>query len=88
MNHPNRHPGHRAANPTPEEVIALRGKLTQVEAGKMCFVSQPTWANWEAGDRRVHPLMWWAMTRIMADVLPVGAKIPSLGEMKKIMEGE
>ncbi len=72
-NHPNRsRAGNAASNPTPQEVIALREQhgLTQTEAAARWLTSLRTVQNWEApvdspNHRRVHPLMWWAMQRIL-----------------------
>lgn len=72
-NHPNRSKVKtEASNPQPEDVIALRRKydLTQSEAARHWFVTLNTVQKWEAptdsvSSRRVHPLMWWAMQRIL-----------------------
>jgi len=73
--HPNRgRVGSAASNPRPEDVIALREKygLTQTEAAKRWLTSINAVQKWEApvgtpNHRRVHPLMWWAMRRILEE---------------------
>ena len=72
-NHPNRsRAGSAARNPRPEEIIALRAKygLTQTEAAERWLTSLSAVQKWESplgtpNNRRVHPLMWWAMRRIL-----------------------
>lgn len=72
-NHPNRsRAGNATSNPKPEEVIALRKKyrLTQTEAAKHWLTTLSAVQKWEApigtqNNRRVHPLMWWAMQQIL-----------------------
>lgn len=61
-------------HPLPEEVIALRKRhgLTQTEAAARWMTTISTVNKWEApleskNNRRVHPLMWWAMRRILGD---------------------
>ncbi len=74
-NHPNRsRAGSAASNPTPEEVIALREKynLTQTEAAARWLTTINAVQKWEApigtpNHRRVHPLMWWGMRRILEE---------------------
>jgi len=74
-NHPNRSRyGSAASNPRPEEVIALREKhgLTQSAAAERWLTTLSAVQKWEApigtpNNRRVHPLMWWAMRRILED---------------------
>jgi len=74
-NHPNRSRyGSAASNPRPEEVIALREKhgLTQSAAAERWLTTLSAAQKWEApigtpNNRRVHPLMWWAMRRILED---------------------
>ena len=61
--HPNRGKGRKAppANPTPEQIIEARhdARLTQTEAGKKIWGSLRAWQAYEAGDRRMHPAIWW-----------------------------
>jgi len=73
-NHPNRNrrPESRLRNPTPDEVIALRKKydLTQTQAADRWLCTLRTVQGWEApigttNHRRVHPLMWWGMQKIL-----------------------
>lgn len=74
-NHPNRsRAGSAARNPKPEEIVALREQygLTQGEAAARWMTTRNAVQKWEApigseNSRRVHPLMWWAMQRILAD---------------------
>lgn len=60
--------------PLPEEVVALRERhsLTQTEAAEHWMTTINTVKKWESplesgNNRRVHPLMWWAMRRILGD---------------------
>ena len=60
--------------PLPEEVVALRERhgLTQTEAAERWMTTSNTVKKWESplesgNNRRVHPLMWWAMRRILGD---------------------
>ncbi|MBA3022659.1 MAG: XRE family transcriptional regulator [Gammaproteobacteria bacterium] len=60
--------------PLPEEVVALRERhgLTQTEAAERWMTTINTVKKWESplesgNNRRVHPLMWWAMRRILGD---------------------
>ncbi|MFH2134059.1 MAG: XRE family transcriptional regulator [Pseudomonadota bacterium] len=65
---------HSFYQPLPEEVIALRERhgLTQTEAAESWMTTINTVKKWESplesgNNRRVHPLMWWAMRRILGD---------------------
>lgn len=60
--HPNRGNSHPARNPAPAEILAAReaAGLTQIEAGALLFTSLRTFQQWEYGERRMHPLFWWA----------------------------
>ena len=60
--------------PLPEEVVALRERhnLTQTDAAERWMTTINTVKKWESplesgNNRRVHPLMWWAMRRILGD---------------------
>lgn len=72
-NHPNRSKTTGPdANPTPEDIIDLRTRygLTQTEAAEIWMASLGAVQKWEApigtqNNRRVHPLMWWAMQEIL-----------------------
>ena len=74
-NHPNRsRTGSAVRNPAPDEVVALREKygLTQSEAAARWFTTINAVQKWEAtigteNNRRVHPLMWWAMRKILGE---------------------
>jgi len=73
-NHPNRGRGSAERNPTPQEVAELRKAhgLTQTEAAARWMTSINAVKCWEAeqgtqNHRRVHPLMWWAMQRILRE---------------------
>lgn len=70
-NHPNRGKKTKHSNPNPEQVYALRTKygLTQVKAAELWMVSEIAIRKWESGERRVHPLMWWAMNQILGEKL-------------------
>jgi DNA-binding transcriptional regulator YiaG len=74
-NHPNRsRAGSAASNPKPDEVSALREKygLSQTEAAERWMTTRNAVQKWEApvgseNSRRVHPLMWWAMRKILEE---------------------
>ena len=60
--------------PLPEEVVALRERhgLTQTEAAERWMTTINTVKKWQSplesgNNRRVHPLMWWAMKRKLGD---------------------
>jgi len=60
--------------PLPEEVVALRERhgLTQTDAAERWMTTINTIKKWESplesgNNRRVRPLMWWAMRRILGD---------------------
>lgn len=60
-NHPNRsRGGSPSRNPTPAEILAAReaAGLTQTAAAGLLHTSRGAWAQWEAGDRRMHPAFW------------------------------
>lgn len=42
-------------SPTPKQVRAARGELTQTAAGKLVHTTCRVWQQWEAGDREMHP---------------------------------
>lgn len=72
-NHPNRSKTpSESRNPKPEEVVALREQygLTQDEAAEHWLTTRSAVQKWEApigseNSRRVHPLMWWGMRKIL-----------------------
>lgn len=72
MSHPNRSKTKTAnSNPLPSEVVALRHSqgLTQSQAAELWLTTLSTVQRWEAplgqaNNRRVHPLMWWAMQKM------------------------
>jgi hypothetical protein len=72
-NHPNRsRDGSSSRNSTPGDVRDLRAKygLTQTEAAERWLTTINAVNKWESSigsdnHRRVHPLMWWAMQRIL-----------------------
>lgn len=76
-NHPNRsRAGNSARNPKPEEVVALRQKygLSQDEVAERWLTTRNAVQKWEApigseNSRRVHPLMWWAMQKILGETV-------------------
>ena len=49
-----------ASSPTPAEIIALRAAhgLTQGKIAQLLHANDRTWRQWEAGDRRMHPVFW------------------------------
>ena len=44
--------------PTPKEVRAARGKMTQKEVSTLVYTSDRTWRWYESGQARMHPSMW------------------------------
>lgn len=71
MPHPNRsrRPDTPGRNPSPEEIRAAReaAGLTQREAAALVWATGSAWENWEQGLRRMHPAIWWAWQRRLAD---------------------
>jgi hypothetical protein len=57
-NHPNRGPKGSASNPTPEQIRAARGDLSQAAAAELIYSTMRTWQDWEAGKARMHPGLW------------------------------
>jgi DNA-binding transcriptional regulator YiaG len=45
----------RLRHPTPAEVRAARGTLTQTTAARLVHTTDRVWRQWEAGDARMHP---------------------------------
>lgn len=45
-------------SPTPDEIKAKRGDLSQVQAAKMVCVSTSTWRAWEYGQNPMPPGYW------------------------------
>lgn len=60
--HPNRGRPSAASNPAPDAIKAARATagLTQTAAASLIYSTLRTWQQWEAGDRRMHPGLWWA----------------------------
>jgi hypothetical protein len=61
-NHPNRSKPVLAGTPTPEQIKAAReaAGLDMDAAAAIVMDLGLTWAQWEAGARRMHPAIWWA----------------------------
>ncbi len=57
-NHPNRGRGTSGHVPTPEEVRACRGALTQDQVAALIYTTGRTWRTYEAGEKRMHPASW------------------------------
>ena len=59
-NHPNRSGRHPSANPSGDDILALRKQcgLTQTQAAALVHSSERTWQQWEHADRRMHPGLW------------------------------
>jgi DNA-binding transcriptional regulator YiaG len=55
------------SHPAPAEIVALRTSynITQAQAAEAWFCSLGGVRKWESGERQVHPLMWWAMRKIL-----------------------
>ena len=49
------------STPTPQQVRAARLERghTQAKAAATILTSEAGWRKWEAGDRRMHPALWW-----------------------------
>jgi len=61
VNHPNRSRAGRAArNPAPAEIVAARAAagLTQAECAALLHTTLRSWAQWEYGERKMHPAFW------------------------------
>ena len=58
VNHPNR--SRTARNPTPAEIVAARAaaNLTQAECAALLHTTLRSWAQWEYGERKMHPAFW------------------------------
>ena len=50
----------KVTNPTPEEVKAARLRLgyTQAQAAAVIYCGYRAWAEWESGNRKMHPGLW------------------------------
>jgi len=61
-NHPNRGPKGPSAGPSTAAIIAAReaAGLTQVRAAELIHGTRRGWQEYEAGNRRMHPGLWWA----------------------------
>lgn len=48
--------------PTPAQIRAARAAagLTQKQAGELIWCTARTWQDWERGERRMMPVIWWA----------------------------
>lgn len=57
-NHPKRGRGAEGYVPTPDEIKTVRGELTQTDAGRLIYVNQVRWSNYESGLHRMHPAVW------------------------------
>ncbi|MFM9424355.1 DNA-binding transcriptional regulator YiaG [Variovorax sp. GrIS 2.14] len=68
--HPNRStkPG-EGANPSTEEIQTARitAGLSQRAAAEMIWCSTRAWEQWEAGERRMPYVTWWAFQRRIKD---------------------
>lgn len=70
--HPNRGRGRKAppANPTPDEIVKARhdAGLTQVQAANKIWGTERGWQFYEAGERRMHPAIWWCFLQRTKDL--------------------
>jgi DNA-binding transcriptional regulator YiaG len=70
-NHPNRsrRAPSAAANPAPADIRAAReaAGLSQTDAAALIWCGLTAWQRWEAGQRRMHPAMWFAFQRRLAE---------------------
>lgn len=57
-NHPNRGRGAGGYVPSPDEVMAARGTMTQIEAASLIYTTGVRWSNYESGISRMHPAAW------------------------------
>jgi DNA-binding transcriptional regulator YiaG len=60
-NHPNRsRAGNADRNPHPDEIVSVRAAagLTQAQCAKLLYTSLRSWAQWEYGERKMHPAFW------------------------------
>lgn len=60
VSHPNRSRAGRAAYPAPSEIVAARAAagLTQAKCAGLLHTSLRAWAQWEYGERPMHPAFW------------------------------
>jgi hypothetical protein len=42
-------------HPTPKQIVAARGALTQTQAAALIYCTLRAWQDWEGGQRRMHP---------------------------------
>ena len=60
-NHPNRsRVGGADRNPQPDEIVSVRAAagLTQAQCAALLHTSLRSWAQWEYGERKMHPAFW------------------------------
>lgn len=68
-NYPNRGPKGPQINPAPEAIRTAReaAGLTQTEAAALIHCARGAWAQWEAGQRAMHPAFWDLFGRIVTE---------------------
>ena len=44
--------------PSPPEIIAARGSMSQSKAASLIYTTQARWSNYETGKSRMHPAHW------------------------------
>ena len=53
-----RNRGGAGISPSPEEIIAARGPMSQSKAAGLIYTTQARWSNYETGKSRMHPGHW------------------------------
>lgn len=56
MNQRNR--GAAGTVPTPQQVVAARGEISQSAAASLIYTTQARWSMYETGKSRMHPAAW------------------------------
>jgi len=56
MNQRNR--GAAGTVPTPQQIIAARGEISQTSAASLIYTTQARWSRYENGKSRMHPAAW------------------------------
>jgi hypothetical protein len=44
--------------PSPTEIIAARGSISQSKAASLIYTTQARWSDYETGKSRIHPAAW------------------------------
>jgi hypothetical protein len=53
--------------PSPPEIIAARGLMSQSKAASLIYTTQARWSNYETGKSRMHPSAWELFNLVKGD---------------------